>query len=82
MILKLTSRHKIDKHDFSKFNEEEFVYSFLLFDWTQTFLSDSDLDLDVNIKFYVFFDQISQLANAIVPQKKLSKGELKLSTEA
>ena len=38
--------------------------------------------MDGNIKFYVFYDQISQLANAIVPQKKLSKGELKLSTKA
>ena len=37
--------------------------------------------MDVNTKFDIFYDQISQFINYHVPRRKLSKREFKLSTK-
>lgn len=45
-------------------------------DWAETFNN----NLAANIKFDVFYDQISQFINCHAPCRKLSKHEIKLST--
>ena len=65
------------KNDYSKFYEELFINDFSLLDWDNIFNN----NLDANTKFDVFYDKISQFINCHAPRRKLSKHEIKLSTE-
>ena len=65
------------KNDYTKFDEVKFINEFTVINWENI----SSTNLDANIKFNIFYDQISQFINSHVPRRKLSKRKIKLSTK-
>ena len=67
-------KDEVFRHDWSKFDHENFILDFLDIDWEQIF---SDQEMNPDTCFDVFDSKMKGLLEVHLPQKKLTKRQLK-----